>query len=72
VVSRGKITATAAKFEDRVHPVDLVGVFMKAVKAVFKDDVIDDQDTACHTDCQTSNVNEGEYFVSLDVSQSDL
>jgi hypothetical protein len=65
VVSGGKITATAAKFEDRIHPVDLVGVFMKAVIAFFENDVIDNQDTAGHANRQTSNVNEGECFVPL-------
>jgi hypothetical protein len=28
----------------------LVGIFMKAVIAAFKDDVIDDQDAAGHSD----------------------
>lgn len=45
---------------------------MKAVITAFEDDVIDDQNTACHSNGQTGYVNEGKYFVTLDVSQRDL
>ena len=38
--------------------IDPVGIFMKAIVAALVSDIIDNQDAAGHTDCETGDINE--------------
>jgi hypothetical protein len=58
MVSGGEFAATTTKFEDRVDAIDPVGIFMKAIVAALVSDIIDNQDAAGHTDCETGDINE--------------